>query len=125
MSRYTQTLGTHHWTPEMDSPEVALCGECPDCGVRSVEYHIEFSGGDGERGTIEYECHSCEASWTDFYRLTTREVYSGPEGDFSKPKPDFRDTIWIDGIEQKLYSVEEGLEIMADIHAAQQAVEAL
>ena len=130
-SRYTQTLGTHHWTPAMEDAEVANCGDCPDCGAEGSYNNLadepsdrctpDFAG-DGERLSLWWKCSECGASWTDYFKLTTREVIPGPEVELSPrglgfEQVDNRSTIWIDGGEQKLYSVEEGLEIMADIHA--------
>lgn len=78
MAVFTQILGEHRWTKTMD--EIAtLCGECPLCMTRGVHTHTEFSGGDGERGYVEYECPSCDAEWTDAYNLVTRTVYPAPE----------------------------------------------
>lgn len=119
---YTQQLGQHSWTDVMDNI-AAICGECPECMTPAEPEHTEFSGGDGERGYVEYDCSSCGASWTDEFRLVTRTVYlarktaAGPSDD--------RETIWIDGVEQDLYSVAEGLEIMARIHAETTAREAV
>lgn len=105
---YTQKLGQHSWTKTMETVAV-ICGECPECMTPAEPEHIEFSGGDGERGYLEYDCASCGASWTDAYNLVTRTVYPAREG--SRGPSDDRETIWIDGVEQKLYSVAEGLEL--------------
>ncbi len=72
-SMYEQTLATHTWTPLMDKAQI--CGECPACMTEAQPVHIEFSGGDGERGFVEYECDSCDTHWTDSYNLVTRTVY--------------------------------------------------
>ncbi len=119
---YEQTVARHTWTPTMDA--AAMCGDCPECGARGKHTHTEFSGGDGERGYVEYDCTACGTSWTDSYNLVQRTVYPSLR-DVGVTTDDDRETIWIDGVEQKLYSVAEGLEIMADIIRQQQAVEAL
>jgi lysyl-tRNA synthetase class I len=72
MAITTELLGTHTWTPDMDA--AALCGVCPECGKQGRHTHTEFSGGDGERGYVEYEC-KCGTIWTDEYRIVTRTVY--------------------------------------------------
>lgn len=118
---YEQTVAEHTWTPTMDA--AAMCGDCPECGKQGQHTHTEFSGGDGERGYVEYDCGSCGTAWTDSYNLVQRTVY--PALREVGVSTDDRETIWIDGVEQKLYSVAEGLEIMADIMRQQQAVEAL
>jgi hypothetical protein len=73
-SMYTQTLGQHSWTKLMDTV-ATICGECPVCMAVGKHTHTEFSGGDGERGYVEYECEDCGAHWTDAYNLVTRTVY--------------------------------------------------
>lgn len=128
----TTTLGTHSWTDAMES--AALCQDCPECGKQGQHQHTEFSGGDGERGYVEYACCSCGTEWTDEYRLVTRTVYPRLNDDLlveiaeeiaKETVPvDDRETIWVDGVEQELYSVEDALEIMADIHSATLRVEA-
>lgn len=77
MSVYTQILGEHRWTKTMEQV-ATVCGECPVCMTRGVHVHTEFSGGDGERGYVEYECPECDAEWTDAYNLVTRTVYPAP-----------------------------------------------
>lgn len=119
---YEQTVANHVWTPTMDS--AAMCGDCPECGSQGIHTHTEFSGGDGERGYVEYDCEACGTSWTDSYNLVSRTVYPALR-DVGVSTDDNRETIWIDGVEQKLYSVEEGLEIMARIHAQTVARESM
>ncbi len=147
MSKYTETLGTHKWTPAMENAE--MCGSCPVCKGDGY-YDNEISGegptvcvpdfaGDGERLSLWMKCEDCGASWTDYYRLCEREINPDPiDTDDEKVEaqmqalaeveargalPDGRTTIWIDGVEQELYSVEDALEIMADIHAVTVALE--
>jgi len=78
-SMYEQTVARHTWTPTMDAAQ--LCGDCPECMTRGVHTHTEFSGGDGERGFVEYECPACDCHWTDSYNLVTRTVYPADEVD--------------------------------------------
>lgn len=77
---YIQILGDHSWTKTMENLGV-VCGECPECMTPAEPEHTEFSGGDGERGYVEYDCKACGASWTDSYNLVTRNVYPQPKGE--------------------------------------------
>ena len=94
MSMYTQLLGQHSWTDTMNVAEI--CGECPECQGVGKHTHTEFSGGDGERGYVEYEC-DCGAEWTDAYNLVTRTVYPA----------DKAPVLTIDGEIVETYSVAE------------------
>ncbi len=105
---YEQTVAEHAWTPMMDS--AALCGDCPECGKQGQHEHTEFSGGDGERGFVEYGCAACGTAWTDSYRLVSRTVYPALRDTETVPVDD-RETIWVDGVEQRLYSLDEAYEI--------------
>jgi hypothetical protein len=121
---YEQTVAEHTWTPTMEI--AAMCGDCPECGERGEHQHTEFSGGDGERGYVEYACCSCGTEWTDSYNLVQRTVYprlnddllveiaaeKALEATLQTPRDD-RETIWIDGVEQQLFSVDEAYEIWA------------
>jgi len=116
---YEQSVAKHTWTPMMEI--AAMCGDCPECGERGQHQHTEFSGGDGERGYVEYACCSCGTEWTDSYNLVKRTVYPRLNDDLlveiaeeiaKEIVPvDDRETIWVDGVEQRLYSLDEAYEI--------------